>query len=238
MVWAPNAVPVAGVSRWYPGDDVVDWVGISLYLVRYYDDDLSRPGWQDSPEFFIDPFYKAYAARKPLCLVECGVTRRSRAENAEADAFAAARLTDLFDAIKIRYPRLKMACLFDRDNIVHALPGRQLNDFSLPEGSAALAAMRAEAADPYFLPAFGDSAAAPIGYVSADTALPRGYAGPVCASLSTYSLFPTLNVVQAGRISVSRRPFAFAVDGRPGPIVVDVQDQNGRRAQTRTLFAP
>ncbi|MDQ2688532.1 MAG: hypothetical protein M3Y28_11775, partial [Armatimonadota bacterium] len=36
LVWAPNAVPVTGVDAYYPGDDAVDWVGISLYLVRYY----------------------------------------------------------------------------------------------------------------------------------------------------------------------------------------------------------
>lgn len=238
MVWAPNAVPVTNLDAYYPGDDAVDWVGISLYLVRYYDDDLSRPGWQDSPEFFIDPFYRKYAARKPLCLVECGVTRRSRAEESGADSFAACRLQDLFDAIKIRYPRLKMACLFDRDNIENAIPGRQLNDFSLPSGSLALDSMREEARDPYFLKRFSDEAQAPIGYVPVTTNFPNGYSGPVAASLVTYSVTSSLEVSRAGKDITTQRPYRFDMPDGTGPLTITVRDGHGRAAHMETVFAP
>jgi len=237
MVWAPNAVPIDKLDAYYPGDDAVDWVGISLYLVRFYDDNLKRPAWQDSPAFFIEPFYRKYAARKPLCLVECGVTRRSWAENTNADAYAAARIQDLFDAIKIRYPRLKMACLFDRNNIVNAIPGRQLNDFALPAGSQVLAAMKREASDPYFLTAYEDNATAPVGYITVRDNFPTGYQGLVAASLITYALQPKLEIKRTSGQSTVARPYEFGQNGTPGTITVTVRDEHGHSAQTQTVFA-
>ena len=185
LVWAPGAVPTYNLDKYYPGDDVVDWVGISLYLVRYYDDNLSRPASMDGPASFIDPFYTKYAARKPLCLTECGISRQSRAEGRNADEFASARIFDLLDAIKIRYPRLKMFCWFTRNNLETAQAGRRLNDYSLPDGSAALEAFRSAVSDPYFLSRFGDTP--PYRYQVVGSRLPSGYVGSLSAAVSTYS---------------------------------------------------
>ncbi len=236
LVWAPNAVPASGVDAYYPGDDAVDWVGISLYLVRFYDDNLKRPAWRDAPEGFIDPFYAKYAARKPLCLVECGITRRSRVEGADADPFAAARIADLFDALRVRYPRLKMACWFDRNNLTGAVPARRLNDYSLPRGSLALAAFQAATADPYFLGSARERA--PLGYARVGSRLPSGYAGPLVFSLSSYALDAVVTVGQGGKQSRLARPFRwFATPGR-GPLRVRVVDKQGRVAAAATLAAP
>ncbi len=236
LVWAPNAVPASGVDAYYPGDDAVDWVGLSLYLVRFYDDNLKRPAWRDAPEGFIDPFYARYAARKPLCLVECGITRRSRVEGADADPFASARIADLFDALRVRYPRLKMACWFDRDNLTGAMPARRLNDYSLPRGSLALSAFQSATADPYFL---GSTAQrAPLGYARVINRLPPGYAGPLLFSLSSYALDSYLTVAQGGKQARLTRPFrCFATPGR-GPLRVRVVDKQGRIAATALLAAP
>ena len=154
---------------------MVDWVGISLCLVRYYDDALSRPAWQDGPASFIAPFYEKYAARKPLCLAACGVSRRSRVEGRDTDTYAAARIFDLLDAIKIRYPRLKMFCWFTRNNLDTAQVGRRLNDYPLPEGSGALRAFQTAESDPYFLSHLED--AAPYRYKAVSGHLPSGYQG-------------------------------------------------------------
>lgn len=236
LVWAPNAVPASGVDAYYPGDDAVDWVGISLYLVRFYDDNLQRPAWRDGPEGFIDPFYSRYAGRKPLCLVECGITRRSRVEGADADPFAAARIADLFDALRVRYPRLKMVCWFDRNNLTGASPARRLNDYSLPRGSLALSAFQAATSDPYFLGSAGERA--PLGYARVSSRLPQGYAGPLVFSLSSYALDSAIMVTQGGKQARLTRPFRyFATPGR-GPLRVRVVDKRGRVAATTLLAAP
>lgn len=230
LVWAPNAVPVTGVDAYYPGDDAVDWVGISLYLVRFYDDNLSRPAWQDHPATFIAPFYSKYAARKPFCLVECGVTRRSRVEGADADLFADARIQDLFDALRVRFPRLKMACWFDRNNLTGARPERRLNDYSLPEGSLALAGYQTATADPYFLGRFNERS--PRGYARVPSRLSPRYGGRVVASLSTYALDSALVLSQSGVSQRVTHPFRFTVAPGQAPLTVTVRDKKGRTAAT------
>ncbi len=236
LVWAPNAVPASGVDAYYPGDDAVDWVGLSLYLVRFYDDNLGRPAWRDAPEGFLDPFYARYAARKPVCLVECGITRRSRVEGVDADPFASARIADLFDALRVRYPRLKMACWFDRDNLTGATPARRLNDYSLPRGSLALSAFQSATADPYFLGSTAERA--PLAYARVTSRLPARYTGPLLFSLSSYALDSFITVAQAGKQARLTRPFRyFAAPGR-GPLRVRVVDKQGRAAATMFLAAP
>ncbi|MGO8672552.1 MAG: glycoside hydrolase family 26 protein [Capsulimonadaceae bacterium] len=238
MVWAPNAIPVTNLDQYYPGDDVVDWVGISLYIVRYYDDDLTRPAWQDSIESFIDPIYAKYAGRKPFCLAEFGITRRSRVEGTNADAFAADRLTDLLESIKVRYPRLKMACFFDRNNLVTAIQGRRLNDYQIAEGSLVLASARQELQDPYFLGCFQQQCSAPVEYLPAVDALPAGYNGSVSTSVSTYCLDPWLQVTRGHTAIHVARPFRFTVPGGSGPLQITVYDNKGRIAGKFRLDAP
>jgi hypothetical protein len=233
LVWAPGAVPTDNLDKYYPGDDVVDWVGISLYLVRFYDDNLSRPASQDGPASFIAPFYAKYAARKPLCLTECGISRRSRAEGRDADGYASARIFDLLDAIKIRFPRLKMFCWFTRNNLEMARAGRRLNDYSLPEGSAPLNAFRSAISDPYFLSHFGDTP--PYTYQVIGNHLPLGYTGSVSAAISTYSLAPTLEISRGGVTRRTGHPFSLFVPPGSGPMTVRVRDNSGKIAKSKTL---
>ena len=230
LVWAPGAVPTYNLDKYYPGDDVVDWVGISLYLVRFYDDNLSRPASQDGPASFIAPFYAKYAARKPLCLTECGVSRRSRVEGRNADSYASARIFDLLDVIKIRFPRLKMFCWFTRNNLETAQAGRRLNDYSLPEGSSALAAFRAAVSDPYFLAHFGDTP--PYKYQVIGSRLPSGYIGSLSAAISTYSLTPALEISRGGVTRRTGHPFSLFVPPGSGPLTVRVRDSSGKVAKS------
>ncbi|MGI4791533.1 MAG: glycoside hydrolase family 26 protein [Janthinobacterium lividum] len=225
LVWAPGAVPTYNLDNYYPGDDVVDWVGISLYLVRYNDDSLSRPAWQDGPASFIEPFYAKYAARKPLCLTECGISRRSRVEGRDADDFASARIFDLLDAIKVRFPRLKMFCWFNRNNLETAGAGRRLNDYSLPDGSPALAAFHDAVSDPYFLSHFGDLPQ--YLYQVVENHLPTGYVGSLSAAISSYSLAPTLEIAAGGKTRRSGHPFSLFVSPGLGPLTVRVRDERG-----------
>jgi hypothetical protein len=238
MVWAPNQVPLANIDRFYPGDSYVDWVGVSAYTVRFYDDNLSQPASQDSPATMIEPFYRKYSSRKPICLVECGVSRRSKVENADADGFAGARITDLMNAIRVRFPRLKMICFFDRNNLTGAVPNRRLNDYSLPEGSKALAALVQAAGDPYFIRNFSDADSAPFTYVPVAAAFPPGYSGPVLASIITYDMHPTLTLKQGGKVQTIYRPYLGHIAKEAGPTTFTVLDSHGKFAGALTVASP
>ncbi|HWS34449.1 MAG TPA: glycosyl hydrolase [Actinoplanes sp.] len=65
-VWSPNWSPSTKESwdtfeAYYPGDEYVDWVGVSGYNVN-----------KETPATLFDPIYHTFAARKPLMLTEVG----------------------------------------------------------------------------------------------------------------------------------------------------------------------
>jgi hypothetical protein len=68
-VWSPNwnSKPATTAATWnkidayYPGDEYVDWVGISGYNLH-----------QESPQRLYDGLYKEYASRKPMMITELG----------------------------------------------------------------------------------------------------------------------------------------------------------------------
>jgi hypothetical protein len=230
MVWAPNQIPVANLDEYYPGDRYVDWVGISLYTVRYYDDDLSRPAYNDSPVSMIEPFYRKFAARKPLCIAECGISRRSHIENADADEYAASRLTDLMNALRVRFPRLKMICFFDQNNLTRAAPNRRLNDYSLPDGSLVLSALRQATGDPYFISQYTDGISSSDAYQLVSNTLPADYIGSLIASIVTYDLHPRLQLKQGNQTQFLDRPYIGEVASGHGLITATVNDSHGKIA--------
>ncbi len=144
----------------------------------------------------------------------------------------------MFAAIKVRFPRLKMVCAYDRDNLTgpDVRPDRRLNDYSLPPGSAALDAYRDATSDPYFLTSVGAGGGSPYAYRRLTGALPAGYTGPVAVSLSTPSLDPTLDVARPPDLSLHlTRPYAFVLPPGRGPLTLRVRDPQGRVADTATL---
>ena len=130
-----------------------------------------------------------------------------------------------------------MFCWFTRNNLETAQAGRRLNDYSLPDGSQALAAFRAATSDPYFLSRLGD--APPYRYQSIGSRLPPGYEGSLSAAISTYSLHPTLEVSRGGQTRRTGHPFSlFVPPGAGAGDVSRVRDEQGRVAKTVRVNAP
>lgn len=64
FIWCPNFEPVDNIAFYYPGDDVVDWVGLDVY---------NHPEWPRPPGPLIDPVYRFAVQRdKPVLLTEVG----------------------------------------------------------------------------------------------------------------------------------------------------------------------
>jgi hypothetical protein len=69
-VWSPNwnSRPVEAWNTFaalYPGDEYVDWVGVSGYNLH-----------RETPDTLFAPIYRAYAATKPLLITEVGAVDR------------------------------------------------------------------------------------------------------------------------------------------------------------------
>jgi hypothetical protein len=71
-------------------------------------------------------------------------------EGARNASFAAARIKKLYASLRTQFPRVKSVNYFNSNNIV-SVPGRDLQNFSVTDDDAVLAAYREAVAPPYFL---------------------------------------------------------------------------------------
>jgi len=104
LVWCPNHSnqPEAewnALANYYPGDAVVDWVGLDGYNWGY-------SAWQDFDSIFKAPYnVLANLTGKPIMIGEFGC--------ADQGGSKADWITDTLAKIETNYPRLKLFCWFN-----------------------------------------------------------------------------------------------------------------------------
>jgi hypothetical protein len=130
-VWSPNwnSAPVEAWNTFaalYPGDEYVDWVGVSGYNLH-----------RETPETLFAPIYRAYATRKPVMITEVG--SMDRGGRTKADWVA------LFAAWVEEHPGVGAVTWFDTDT--H--PG-YAEKWRIDTDAEALAAYRTMAASARF----------------------------------------------------------------------------------------
>ncbi len=81
MVWVPNSAPIPDITKYYPGDSAVDWVGVNMYNVKFFNGDLKLPADDVSPDDLFKFVYDTYSARKPIMIGEYGATHFSATGN-------------------------------------------------------------------------------------------------------------------------------------------------------------
>jgi len=152
MVWTPNSVPVTNIKEYYPGDNYVDWVGVNLYSVAYFDGDRNRPAYNVNPLDLIRPIYEMFADRKPIQVSEFGATHFTTATNRDTTQFAITKMLQLYHGVQMLFPRVKNINWFSMNTITEAAYAhRRLNNFSLTENSKLKQAYREMLEYPYFL---------------------------------------------------------------------------------------
>ncbi len=116
-VWAPNIHFLnvnnslrdqnADLAALYPGDNYVDWIGLSVY------NDASRRNWRTFSDLF-DGAYRAVTqiSSKPLMIAELGVTEAGAPSGTSKAAWIS---QTLLRDIPARYPRVKLVNWFCRD---------------------------------------------------------------------------------------------------------------------------
>jgi len=152
MVWSPAANPKRNIHDYYPGDEYVDWVGLSIYSVKFFNGDVNSPADQVNPLDSLDYVYQAYADRKPIMVSEYGATHFSKAGNTSTVNFAITKMNMLYHGAKLKYPRLKNINWFSLNTLTDSHSAeRSLNNFSLTENSSLFNAYKAMIKDPYYL---------------------------------------------------------------------------------------
>lgn len=130
MVWSPNDISAKDrtYDQYYPGDEYVDWIGISTYTYRYFQGKKDWGNQQDSidsvfmtgdyanPLSKIKPVIDAYGGRKPIMLSETGVGHYSKLAREDVSDWASVQLRRLYVYGPMIYPQLKGIYYFNANN--------------------------------------------------------------------------------------------------------------------------
>ena len=156
MVYSVNAVSAQGVNwmTFYPGDNYVDWVGISLYSLRYFMGNpnttdgqaaIYRTGRFANPIAVMAELVEMFGDRKPILISEGGVTLRNRSNNEDTTQWALPIIRQIYSYIPMLFPQVKAIFWFN----VHKPNEAQWFDFN--QSPAARALYTELTASPYFL---------------------------------------------------------------------------------------
>ncbi len=129
VVWSPNCVtgPYVNVHDYYPGDAYVDWVGVSLYLNRYFRNG-ELPADEESfhahvffaedaanPVVILKDFVDTYGDRKPIMISESGASHTIRDRKpSDYTSWAAEHLRMIYGYLPMVYPQVKAIYHFDK----------------------------------------------------------------------------------------------------------------------------
>lgn len=142
VVWSPN--DVSNLERpfenFYPGDQYVDWVGVSSYIIRYFAGVADHGDKTDALNTYfytgdyanpvvrlreITSFMQDNNIQKPLMITEGGVPHYLNESGQDTTDWALVQLRRYYGELIRTYPQLKSICYFN----VH-MPD-EANDYAL-----------------------------------------------------------------------------------------------------------
>ena len=140
IVFSPNFASnfYVNMNDYYPGDQYVDWVGISLYATRYMSAATLREATDAEKVFYSNGSYanmiaqiaevvELYGDRKPIMIAESGASHSiNGVPSQDLTSFASRQLEILYTYINMVYPQVKCILHFDTN-----LGRNNAYDFSL-----------------------------------------------------------------------------------------------------------
>ena len=117
-MWSPNVPDVGpvGFAKYYPGDDVVDWIGVSFY--------------SGNPVDNMEMIYRTYSAKKPFFITEWATSVEKNKYNTMFTN-EGAWVRDVLAALQKKYPRVKGISWFqwqkeDGNHLLQRVPDQVL----------------------------------------------------------------------------------------------------------------
>ena len=132
VVWSP--LDLGALDRpfqyYYPGDEYVDWIGVSLYTTKYFIGNRNTSakdamyfmtgegGWATNRIKPLMKFLSEYNLQKPVMISEGGVAVHN-AYGESLDRWAAPRLRNMLWSLVMKYPQIKLINYFDAKTYEH-----------------------------------------------------------------------------------------------------------------------
>lgn len=111
MVWSPNFLPRHNIDPFYPGDNYVDWVGLSLYTIPF-SHGKEVPG--GNPIDYLKPIYEKYS-HKPMMVSEGAVSHYSYQLRKDYSEWANGQIGNMYGFLPRMYPQIKAITYFNLD---------------------------------------------------------------------------------------------------------------------------
>lgn len=150
MVWSPNFLPRHNIDLYYPGDDVVDWVGMSLYTIPF-SHGKEVPG--GNPIDYLEPIYEKYK-HKPIMISEGAVSHVSYEQKKDYSQWAAGQIGNMYGFMPRMYPQVKAITYFNLDKKTTTYDN-QNNNYDLGDSSIVDQAYQRMIKNPYFIDKLG-----------------------------------------------------------------------------------
>ncbi|MDR2529972.1 MAG: hypothetical protein LBC65_00335 [Oscillospiraceae bacterium] len=127
LLWSPNYVNSAGFTfdMFYPGDEHVDWVGMSLYTTKYFgavgttadesQQAIYKVGKYANPISYMRELVNQYGARKPIIISEGGVSLRWNPTGENLSEWALTQIRATYAYLPILFPEVKAVLWFNAD---------------------------------------------------------------------------------------------------------------------------
>ncbi len=170
MVWCPYTTPRRPIKDYYPGDNWVDWVGVNMYNVTYFDQNPKKPAKHVTPQDMLKYVYENFSERKPIMIGEYATTHYSPLEDKAYPEWAAQNISSLYRSIRTDYPRVKAINYFNCNNLL--LSHRRNNNYLVQELPTVLDAYREAIKSPYFIANASDVPVRPS--IDADIRVTKG----------------------------------------------------------------
>lgn len=153
MVWSPAEVPLNEIDKYYPGDNYVDWVGLSIYSAQFENGDITKTTDQRNPLSGLDYVYNKYANRKPIMISEYGASHQAGygANKQDTTKFAIAKMTYFYENIRIKYPRVKCIQWYSANNYNIKDTSKNRVNYSLLENEKVFNTYKRIISNDYFL---------------------------------------------------------------------------------------
>ena len=113
FVWSVDMEDIYDSMIYYPGDDYVDWIGISMYFPIYKNKIKYKVDINEKLTYF----YNMYKDKKPIMISKLAVSHYSKEDHAFYIDEASDIINQIYSEVAINYPRIKAINYIDIDNI-------------------------------------------------------------------------------------------------------------------------
>lgn len=125
VVWSVDIEDVSSYVNYYPGNNMVDWVGLNAYLPQYESGTEYTANYKEG----LDLWYKTFQSEKPLILSGVAISHYSRVDHTYQIAEAVNLLNYFYDTVPKSYPRIKGILYIDVDMAEVSSEGKE--DYTL-----------------------------------------------------------------------------------------------------------